>query len=131
MPREWQLGVQREDPDAVVRLWAGGREQEGALGEIRPARDRAHLFIAQAVGLGDDCDWVSGEGSVTEDVDLAKWLQHGLILDKLQAQTTQTPLNLRSLRLFPTTESEEKTIAAPASMGLSSPSAASGMAAML
>lgn len=40
-------------------------------------------------------------------------------------------LKVRSLRLFDTTNTEERAIAAPASIGFSSPKAAKGIAAVL
>ena len=51
MAGERQLAARREDAHAVVGLGVGGRQQEGRLRQVGPAREGLHLRVVEAVGV--------------------------------------------------------------------------------
>ena len=70
--RERQLQARREDPQPVVGVRVRRLEQERRLGQVRPARERRHLLVAEPVRAVHDRDRVAEERLAGEDVDLAE-----------------------------------------------------------
>ena len=68
--RERQLAAGGEDPDLVVRLLRGRREDERGLGQVGPVGEALHLAGAQPVGVQHDRDWIAPEGRGGEHIDL-------------------------------------------------------------
>ena len=90
---ERQLGARREDPQPVVRLVGGGRQQEGRLGEVGPAREPCHLLVPDAVRVVHDRDRVAEEGLGREHVDLAEAVRgrHDAITSRTRARWVSRP----------------------------------------
>ena len=59
MAGERQLAAGREDADAVVGRRVGGREQEGRLAQVGPARERLHPRVVERVGAVHDGERVA------------------------------------------------------------------------
>ena len=51
MPGEGELLVGGEDPDPVIRLRVGGRQQERGLGQVGPVGELLHLPGGEVAGV--------------------------------------------------------------------------------
>jgi uncharacterized protein (TIGR03083 family) len=76
MTSERELFCRGEDTNPVVGSRIRGRDQEGRLGQIRPVGELLHLSAVQAVGVDHDCQRVSEERSIREDIELEKSAVH-------------------------------------------------------
>jgi hypothetical protein len=70
VPGERQFTSRGEDPQPVVRLKRGGRQDERGLGQIRPARQALHLLVGHVRAIEDDGNRVAETGRRREHVDL-------------------------------------------------------------
>ena len=67
-----QLAARREDAHAVIGLIRCRSQQEGRIRQIRPARERLHPLVAQAVGVVNDGERVAAQCGAGEHVDLSE-----------------------------------------------------------
>ena len=67
MPREWQLGGWREDPDVHVPV-AIRRQHEHGLREVHLARDVLHPVLGDLARVREHGELVAGERGASEDV---------------------------------------------------------------
>jgi hypothetical protein len=74
--REGEFAAGREDAHPVVGRGVGGRQQEGGLAQIRPARVGLHLRIAQTVRVVHHGQRVAEQRRVGEHVDLREAAVH-------------------------------------------------------
>ncbi len=152
---EWSAGGAAEPvPLALVvavetgflrlRLDDGGAGHHRALGHARPGSERSGAGRVSAAALQSRWRCRSGSaGCVRSSGVPSGWVDDGggqAFTGSRAGSVRRTPvvlvscaraLKLRRRRLLLTTNTLEKAIAAPASIGLSSPSAASGIAAVL
>jgi hypothetical protein len=69
---ELELARRGEDPHPSGAIAAGGRQEEGRLGEVHLLGDGLHLAVGQAGGLEHDRERVAPEHAIGEDVDLGE-----------------------------------------------------------
>jgi hypothetical protein len=77
VPGERQLAARCEDPQPVVGGRVGGAEQEGRLGQVRPAGEGGHLLVGEVVGAVHHGDRVAEVGHGGEHVDLGEAVRGG------------------------------------------------------
>jgi len=76
MAGERQLTGGGEDPDLVVRAVSHWRQDEGGLGQVRPAREALHVTLLDAVPLENHGHRVAQARRCGEDIDLTEGAQH-------------------------------------------------------
>src|SRR5215218_2333488 len=78
MARERDLASGRKDAQ-VSQCFVGSRfEHEDSFREIHLTRDLTHLIVGYSFGVGEDGEWIAGEGAVREHVELEKAIvRHG------------------------------------------------------
>jgi hypothetical protein len=68
VPGEGQLRPRREDADARRVRRVVGRQDEGGLAQVELARERLHVRIRQAGGVGQHGERVAAEAPAGEHV---------------------------------------------------------------
>jgi hypothetical protein len=72
MAGKWNLANRSKDAQTPQHLIRFGLEHEHSLREIHLACDLHHLIVRYAFGFGKDCQWVTAERAVSENVELEK-----------------------------------------------------------
>ena len=98
---------------------------DGAAAWLSPLHRLRLGIVGAAARVGDGDDGTSGQATSSSNK------QASPLSRKVPVAHRAALLNRRKRRLFATTDTDEKAMAAPASIGLRSPAAASGRAATL
>jgi hypothetical protein len=68
-----QLRGGREDPDPVIGIGIGGREQKSRFRKVGPVGEGRQLGGGQEVRIADDSERVAAQRLSAEDINLVEW----------------------------------------------------------
>ena len=93
-----QLAAGREDAHAVVGAGVGGRQQEGRLREICPAREGRHSRVVEALRVMHHGQRVALQGGGGEDIELVESMLRGHVLSSSfnTSASKATPRSIKS-----------------------------------
>ena len=76
MSGERELAERRPDPDAVVGGVGRRRQHERRLRQVRPAGDRRHHVVIDALGVENHREWIAEKRRLAEHIDLEEASHH-------------------------------------------------------